>query len=141
MNHFVAPQFIDVEDRIIGPITTRQFILMIIVGIIIFVSYKLLDQSSFVLVTFVGTVYVLVVGFVKINGRHFVPYMKSMIETLRRSRVRVWCKLKPTKETMKRESQLKKDIKSQLPARKKNISARHLKEIALFVDTGGRFTG
>ena len=49
MNQFVAPQFIDVEDRIIGPITTRQFVMMIGGGIVIFIASRFLDTGSTIL--------------------------------------------------------------------------------------------
>ena len=29
---FTVPQFIDVEDKIFGPLTTRQFLIMLVVG-------------------------------------------------------------------------------------------------------------
>ncbi|KKS92044.1 MAG: hypothetical protein UV69_C0039G0006, partial [Parcubacteria group bacterium GW2011_GWE2_43_12] len=32
MQQFVVPQFIDVEDKIIGPITVRQFIIIMVGG-------------------------------------------------------------------------------------------------------------
>ena len=75
MERFVAPQFIDVEDRIIGPITTRQFILMIIGGVIIFLAYKIFDMAAFALIALIVIGLVLLFGFVKINGRRFNEYM------------------------------------------------------------------
>ena len=42
MQQFLVPQFIDVEDKIIGPITTRQFVEVLIGVLITFISYKIL---------------------------------------------------------------------------------------------------
>ena len=47
MQQFVIPQFIDVEDKIIGPITVRQFIIMLAGGGLVFISYKLSDFTLF----------------------------------------------------------------------------------------------
>ena len=45
MQQFTVPQFIDVEDKIIGPITTRQFVIMLAGFTLIGISYKLFDFS------------------------------------------------------------------------------------------------
>jgi hypothetical protein len=48
---YAVPQFIDAEDKILGPLTTRQFVTMLSVVGIIFVTYKLAD---FLLFCFLG---------------------------------------------------------------------------------------
>src|SRR3989344_1645336 len=92
MERFVAPQFIDVEDKIIGPITTRQFVMIIIGGVIVFVANKLLDRMSFMLVAILTVIALVVFGFIKINGRNFYDFVKNLIEMIKRPRVRVWYK-------------------------------------------------
>ena len=142
MNQFVAPQFIDVEDRIIGPITTRQFVMMVIGGVIIFASYKILDAGGFALTTFIVLVVVFVFGFIKINGRRFYDYVKSMLEALRRPKVRVWYKKVSLLEVnSKMDTKATENVKTDLTPRMKTVHPRHLSELALIVDTGGRYTG
>jgi len=48
MDQFVVPQFIDVEDKIFGPVTTRQFVILLIAGLIIFIAFKLADITLFI---------------------------------------------------------------------------------------------
>ena len=46
MQMFTVPQFIDVEDKIIGPITTRQFIICLVgLGLLVLAAYLLAIQS------------------------------------------------------------------------------------------------
>ncbi len=140
MERFVAPQFIDVEDRIIGPITTRQFILMIIGGVIIFLAYKIFDMAAFALIALIVIGLVLLFGFVKINGRRFNEYMASMIETLRRPRVRVWYKQVSLSEIAAENRRDNNEIiKTDFTPRQKKINSKNLRELALLVDTGGRY--
>ena len=40
---FVVPQFIENEARVFGPITVRQFLIILFAGFLIFVAYKLSD--------------------------------------------------------------------------------------------------
>ena len=141
MNQFVAPQFIDVEDRIIGPITTRQFIMMIGAGVIVFAAYKLLDTASFSMVTLIVTAVTGVLGFVKINGRHFGSYVKSMVEAARRPKIRVWRKEVRAKVQAGQIAAPDESGIDLFPQRKTTVSPGHLAELALFVDTGGRYQG
>ena len=140
MERFVAPQFIDVEDKIIGPITTRQFILMIIGGVIIFLAYKIFDTMTFILIALVVAGLVVLFGFVKINGRRFNEYVASMIESLRRPRVRVWYKQINLNEiAVEGKKDNNEIIKTDFVPRQKKVNSKNLKELALLVDTGGRY--
>ena len=141
MDRFVAPQFIDVEDKIIGPITVRQFIFMVIGGAVVFLAYKFLDTGAFALITLIVSILVIVFGFVKINGRRFHEFVKSMIDTLRRPKTRVWYKYVPMSEVIEKEVDKGEAVKSDLALMKKKVKPRHLQELALIVDTGGKYEG
>ena len=47
MEQITVPQFLDVEDRIIGPITVRQFVILLVGSGLIFAAYKLSDFALF----------------------------------------------------------------------------------------------
>lgn len=141
MDKFVAPQFIDVEDRIIGPITTRQFILMVIGGVVVFIVYKLFDTISFILVTLLTVMAVIIFGFVKINGRRFHEFVASMVEALRRPRVRVWYKRVPMSEVVAANKKKPVDVVKSDFTPKARIKPTRLKDLALIVDTGGKYQG
>jgi len=141
MDHFVAPQFIDVEDRIIGPITTRQFIIMVIGGVVAFTAYKILDTTGFFLVTLITILSVIIFGFVKINGRRFHEFVGSMVEVIKRPKVRVWYKYVPLSAVMadNRNKPLNAVKTDFMP--RQSIKPKKLKDLALIVDTGGRYQG
>ena len=71
MEQFVVPQFIDVEDKIIGPVTTRQFVILLTAALIIFVAYKLADTALFIFLLCLVGGFALILAFVKINGQPF----------------------------------------------------------------------
>jgi len=140
MQQFVVPQFIDVEDKVIGPITVRQFIIMLVGGGAIFVSYKLSDFTLFLLefVVFSGLTFGL--AFIKINGRPVHYFLLNIIQTSRRSKLRIWQKLFSNAELRG----YKKDKSSQLPPQirtKNKVRASRLAELSLVVDTGGVYQG
>ena len=46
---FNVPQFIDIEDKIVGPFTAKQLGWMAIAGIILLILWNTLDASAFIL--------------------------------------------------------------------------------------------
>ncbi|MEK7097981.1 MAG: PrgI family protein, partial [Patescibacteria group bacterium] len=98
MDQFVVPQFIDVEDKIFGPVTTRQFVILLVAGLVLFVAYKLADLSLFIffLATIGGSA--LILAFVKINGQSFHYFLLNLFQTLRRPSRRVWYKMNTKEE-------------------------------------------
>lgn len=136
MNQFTVPQFIDVEDKIIGPVTTRQFIIMLAVGLISFVLYKLLAFIPFVISAVVLLGVGATVAFVKINGQPFHFFLLNLLQTWRSPNLQIW-----DKELT--QTQLKEYIKARgappkiEKPRKESLTTSRLSEISLTVDTGG----
>jgi len=139
MSQFLVPQFIDVEPHVIGPITVRQFIISLVGVMFIFVAYKLLDFVSFVAVAVLVFAIFGTLAFLKINGRPFHYFLLNLIETFRRPGLRVWDKtltLTEVRQLAQPESTIA--IGTAVPY-KRRLSASHLEELALVVNTGGRY--
>ena len=57
--HYSVPQFIEVEDKIIGPLTMKQFLWLLVGGGIIFILYFLLKFAIWIVMSvLVGGVFV-----------------------------------------------------------------------------------
>jgi len=138
MQQFTVPQFIDVENKIIGPITTRQFLIILAAGIIAALSYKLFDFSLFLTITVAVFALAIVFSFVKVNGRPFHYLILNLVQTLRRPRLRVWNNRAVVSETEDKTSFVKTEVKA---APKEYYKKSRLAELALIVDTKGRFKG
>jgi membrane-bound ClpP family serine protease len=136
MSQFLVPQFIEVEPKIIGPITVRQFIIMIVGFILIFVEYKLLSFWYFIggaVLTF-GIFGVL--AFLKINGQPFHYFLLNVGQTLKRPKLTIWKKEVAADEIRKAFKNVTK-VSSEVIARKKQIGRSQLEELSLIVNTGG----
>ena len=96
MNQFTVPQFIDVEDKIFGPVTTRQFVILLVAGLSIFVAYKLADMALFIFFLALIGGLALTIAFVKVNGQAFHYFVLNIFQTLRRPSRRIW--RKPTRK-------------------------------------------
>ncbi len=138
MDQFTVPQFIDVEDKIFGPVTARQFVIMLVAGLILFVFYKIADTTLFIfaLATIGGGA--LVLAFVKINGQSFHYFILNLIQTLRRPSRRIWYKT-DTKEELEemRKSGKVEDVEKAVEIPR--LSYNRIRDLSLVVNTGGYY--
>lgn len=139
MQQFVVPQFIDVEDKIIGPITTRQFLILLVVGMVVFLSFRYGDFALFIFSIIFFGVGGLILAFVKINGQSFHYVLLNIVQTLRRPSRRVWHKTLSRKELdMLRKMAPVETEKKEPP---KPIRRERIQDLALLVNTGGFYRG
>jgi hypothetical protein len=94
---YAVPQFTDVEDKLIGPLTLKQFLFLLATGGVILFFYSLLQLSIFffffaVPVGLVG----LGLAFGKFNGRPLYGYLGAMVSFFSRPQVRVFMREEPT---------------------------------------------
>lgn len=140
MQQFVVPQFIDVEDKIFGPITTRQFLILLSAGGVIFLAFKMFDLALFGVITFFVGGMALVFAFYKPNGQLFHYFLLNMIQTNRKPKLRVW-KKNPTNEELEYLRKQGMEEKLEAIAHKKEVHRAHIKNLALIVNTGGFYKG
>ncbi len=138
MEQFTVPQFIDVEDKIFGPVTARQFVIMLVTALILFIIYKIADTTLFIffLATLGGSS--LILAFVKINGQSFHYFILNLIQTLRRPSRRIWYKMdsKDELEEMRKSGRVEVIEKvSEIP----RLSYNRIRDLSLAVNTGGYY--
>lgn len=138
MQQFVVPQFIDVEDKVIGPITTRQFIIMLAGFLIIAIFYKIFDFSLFVVSGLIVFTISGIFAFLKINGRPFHFFVLNLLQTLKRTRLRVWQHLMIGDNYGVEESYSMPTVNL---AQDKRYTTSRLAELSLIVDTKGAYQG
>lgn len=135
---FVVPQFLDVEDKILGPITSRQFVILIVDFIILTILYKLLLFGYFIGIGLFVLAAGLVTAFVRINGHPFHYFLLNIIQTLRRPKIRVWNKNLNTADI--NELLRVEVVPAPLPTPKKEkLGATRISELTLVLNTGGAY--
>lgn len=139
MMQFVVPQFIDVEDKILGPLTVRQFILILVWGITSFLDFKINSISVTAFLLFIPwSGLMLMLTFIKINGRPFHYFLLSLAQTTRLPKLRLWHK-EDTEYEFRFAAPPPAKAKA-LIATKQALTASRLTELSLVVDTGGAYT-
>src|SRR3989344_3658356 len=93
MQQFQVPQFIEVEDKIFGPLTTKQFFYLLGGGGITFLLWFFIG-SFFIFMIFATPVVAFSVSlaFVKVNGRPFLDTVANFFGYITRPRLFLWQK-------------------------------------------------
>lgn len=138
---FIVPQFIDVEEKIIGPISVRQFVLMLVGAGLITLDYQLLYKGTgsfvfFVVVAIFVVALIIVFAFLRINGQPFHLFLLNVFISMRNPALRVWNK-EVVRETL---PHVKVRAVRAVPLRvKQPLTPTKLTQLSLVVDTGGAY--
>src|SRR3989338_1501675 len=98
MQQFQVPQFITVEDRIIGPLTLKQFFYLLVAAAIALIGWALLHFILFAFVAVPLATLFAAMAFLKINERPLPTMFFSAINYYLRPRLYLWRKVPEKKE-------------------------------------------
>ncbi len=139
-DQFIVPQFLDVEAKIIGPVTGRQFIIMLVMLFLNFLIFRLIPSGIIAIpaMILVSTLCI-AFAFAKVNGQPFHYIFLNMIQTFRRPMLRVWDKALTDAEVKERMFKAPEEkAKESIPA-KQPLSGSRLSQLSLIVNTGGAY--
>ncbi len=141
MQQFTVPQFIDIENKIIGPITTRQFLIMLTYSMIVALCYRLFDFVLFLTIIIPLFLIFIFFAFIKINGRPSYYFVLNVVKTLKRPSIRVWNHKIRGFEYITDSQEANMLEKSLQIKEKKAPDISRLTELSLIVDTQGSYRG
>lgn len=93
---FEVPQFIEVEDKIFGPFTWRQFIYLMGGGGIAFVLFLTTHFIVFVIIGLPIGALAALLAFYPVNNRPFSVYLEAMLRYLSGNKLYLWRKTSGT---------------------------------------------
>ncbi|MEK7102620.1 MAG: PrgI family protein, partial [Patescibacteria group bacterium] len=86
---YLVPQFIDAEDKILGPITVRQFLILVVAALFSFIIWKLADVALAGILIFLLVGLAVIFAFAKINGQVFHIFMLNFVRNKFRPGLRI----------------------------------------------------
>jgi len=140
MQQFTVPQFIDVEDKVIGPITVRQFIIILAATGVIVVCHQIFYITTALVLTVIISFITVIVAFVKVNGVHFHLFLSNFLITMFKANVSVWNNAFG-KEHLRIETEKVVTEEKEDDYQVRRYSSSRLTELSLIVDTQGVFRG
>ena len=127
---FQVPQFIEVEDKIFGPLTFKQFVYLIGGAGISFVLYVSLPFFFAALLILPVAGFSLALAFYKVNNRPFVSVVESALGYALKNKLYVWKKTANKPSVKKGEAQKPIPLNLQLP----KLSDSKLKDLSWSLD-------
>lgn len=89
---FQTPQFIEVEDKIFGPLTFKQFIYLAGGAGLIVVFWSFLPKFLAFLLSIPAIVLSLALAFYRVNNKPFINIMEAFFNYTRNSKLYIWQK-------------------------------------------------
>jgi hypothetical protein len=129
---FQVPQFIEVEDKIFGKITLKQFIYLAGGGGLCFAIFRFLPSLLYsgIPILLIAT-FSLALAFYKINNKPFIYIVEAAFKYFFASKLYIWKKQEVIK---KDDSEEKKDAKQYASIMVPKISDSKLKDLTWSLD-------
>lgn len=135
---FQVPQFIETEDKIVGPFTLRQFAYVGGAGIISFIFYFTVEFWVWILFSIILVPLAAALAFIKIEGRPLVHILLSAFNFYWKPQTYVWHTERP--EAKKDEAEMRRAETGGIPL-EDIISGAALRSIWNKLQTGAKISG
>ena len=132
MAMYNVPQFINTEDKLVGPFTAKQLGWFFGAGGILLILWNLLDFSSFVIAALFVVGLAGAFAFYKPNGQTFLSFIISMVFFGARPKIYVWKRDNQSKLALKKAPAKKPAAGENL--RKKALNQDKIREISSLLD-------
>lgn len=118
---FEVPQFINIEDKLFGSLTFKQFLYLAGGGGICYALYRILPiVIAIPLIIGVGG-FAVALAFLKINGQPFIQIVEAFLKYQLNSKVYLWKRDNKTLTPTKQEVMIKKGVTQTSPMTQKSI--------------------
>ena len=128
MQQYQVPQFIEVEDKIFGPLTLKQFLYVLGAGSLIFLLYAFLPLFLVILFGAPIAIFFAALAFYKVSGQPFIKVLEHALNHFLGARLYVWKKVERKKAT--ESAKAKKENQIFLP----KLTESKLKDLAWSLD-------
>lgn len=126
---FNVPQFLDIEDKIVGPLTAKQLGWLGLGGVVLLVFWNFLDTEAFAIAAvIVGGIFG-ALAFYRPYGQPLIAFLMSSVYYLFRPRMYIWRRM-PEEIVIPKKGKSKDDA----PRERKTISGNKIEELSKILD-------
>ncbi|MCC7004422.1 PrgI family protein [Candidatus Nomurabacteria bacterium] len=101
---YQVPQFIEVEDKIFGPLTIKQFIYLAGGAALSYILYRFLYFYIAIIAIIPVIAFALALAFYKVNEKPFINVVESAFGYLMSNKLYIWKKVERKPEAKKEEA-------------------------------------
>lgn len=129
---YSVPQFIDIEDKIIGPLTLKQFLILLFGGLILFFYWSIFKAGIIFFVLALPTIgFFAMLAFAKFNGRTLMSHIPAVTRFYFAPKDRIFKRTAETALVIKKQPPISAMAKPQPEAEQK---ASRLARLAYLLD-------
>lgn len=137
---YQVPQFVDVEDKIFGPLTAKQFLMFVMAFLIIGgLWYTPLPKQVTIILAVPIIIFTLLLAFYKVNGRTFVWYLYAILHFFVTGKRFLWdrrgdaVRIRMGSADMTEKTTLRRGGAGEKP-----VNENRIQSLARILDTAGR---
>lgn len=127
-----VPQFLDIEDKIVGPLTAKQLGWLGLGGVVLFIFYTFLDTEAFFLAAFICAIIFGALAFYKPYNQPLISFIGSSVFFIFRPRMYVWKRMPEKINIPTSGKNARKNAIANIE--KKKISGEKVAEISKILD-------
>jgi hypothetical protein len=131
---FQVPQFIEVEDKIFGPLTLKQFLYLAGGAGLSVILYMFLPPLIAIIIIFPVASFACALAFLKINNRPFIHMLESAFTFVVNPKLYIWKQEERPVTPTKKEKPASTTSSAYIP----KLSNSKLKEMTWTLDTKGK---
>lgn len=125
-----VPQFVDIEDRIVGPLTAKQLGWLALGGVILLVLWSILSIGAFIVSAVFVAILFVGLAFYRPYNQTLLSFILSSVGFLFKPKMYIWKRL-PDKEIRK----IVEKEEAPTVIQRKDINEEKLREISKLLDT------
>jgi hypothetical protein len=133
---FQVPQNLDLEDKIVGPMTLTQFLYVLGGGLVDYLLFQTLARDYFALFLLFGIPIALLalgLAFFKVQEQPLTHFISCAIIYFTRPKLRIWQRIDIFKPIL--TAPPKKEKKEEEPKEKRHLEKSELEQLAYNLDT------
>ena len=122
---FQVPQFINIEDKLLGPFSIKQFVYLVGGGSMIYIVFSYLPWYLSIFIIVPVAAFTIALAFLKPNGKPFIFLVQAAVQYFLSSRLYLWRRV-PKKmtpdETIQEFSKKGNDVPSLSDSKLKDLT-------------------
>jgi len=131
---FTVPKFIEMETKIVGPLTFKQFLVIGSAGVICFILYYALPFSTFLISSILLLALSSAFAFLQIGGRSLLAVFGNFLKFSVSPKIHLWRK-KGVPITFLKKVEIKKEKEGEEELPLKIAEKSQLKKIKIQIET------
>ena len=132
---FKVPQKIDIEDKIVGPLTMVQFVYAVVGGGISYFFLTSIPSPLNYILAIPMALFTFCLAFIKVNGQPFTNFLRNIIFYLTSPKTRIWNKGGTNIRVEIYQPKIEKKVD---PYENKRYNKKDFERIAEILDKRGR---